>query len=295
MTNLMTRPDQIVGYEVLSVLGYGPNSTIYAVQDKKDQQIYALKRVVRSGPSDQRFLDQAINEHEVASQIDHPIIRKSFKVKRRRRLLMTTEVLLLMELVDGRNLVQERPPILLNLLEIFMDVCDGLGEMHKKGFVHADMKPNNVMITEEGVVKVIDFGQSCRAGTVKNRIQGTPDFIAPEQVKRRALSARTDIFNFGATMYWCVTDKHVPTLIPKPGNQIGMKKDMDLRPPNEFNPDLPIAFNNLLVQCLKRKPKERPDSMAELRARLEVAAKKLDHEQPARPSRSWPPNPAISS
>ena len=63
--------------------------------------------------------------------------------------------------------------------------------------------------------KIIDLGQSCPIGTTKSRIQGTPDYIAPEQVKRRTLGPRTDVFNLGATMYWALTGKNVPTLIPK--------------------------------------------------------------------------------
>ena len=291
----MDHADHIAGYNVLSVLGYGANSTIYAVQDPKSQQVYALKRVVRSGPSDQKFIDQAINEYQVASQIDHPIIRKCLKIKRRRRLMTLTELHLLMELVDGRSLIQQRPATLRELIDILVVASDGMEVMHRAGFVHADMKPNNILTTEDGEVKLIDFGHSCPVGTVKDRIQGTPDYIAPEQVKRRALSPQTDIFSFGATIYWCLTDHHVPTLIPKNRNEIGLKKDIKLIHPIEFNPDLPMALNNLVVQCLKKRPRERPDSMREVRSRLTVAARKLEPEQPACASRSWPPQDPIPS
>ena len=65
------------------------------------------------------------------------------------------------------------------------------------------------------MLKIIDLGQSCKLGAIKSRIQGTPDYIAPEQVLRKHISHRTDIFNLGATMYWALTGKNVPTLIPK--------------------------------------------------------------------------------
>ena len=84
------------------------------------------------------------------------------------------------------------------------------------------------------------------------------------------------------TMYWCVTDNHVPTMIPKNPNEIGLKTDLQLRPPVEFNPDLPLALNNLIVQCLKKRPEERPENMAEVRARLELCQSKVDREQPTR-------------
>lgn len=226
----MNHTNRIAGYQVLSVLGYGAKSTIYAVQDGHGQ-VYAVKRVLRESADDQKFLLQATNEYEVASRVDHPAVRRCFKLKRIRKLLSVSEVLLVMELVDGRNLVQHRPPRLIDLVNTFITVTDGLAAVHKAGYVHADIKPNNILVTEAGEVKVIDLGQSCPIGTIKERIQGTPDYIAPEQVKRRALTARTDVFNFGASMYWCLTDNHVPTLIPKNSNEIALKTEMELRPP----------------------------------------------------------------
>src|SRR5205809_142124 len=78
----------------------------------------------------------------------------------------------------------------------------GLEALHHMGYIHCDLKPNNILVDPGGQVKVIDLGQACKVGTAKSRIQGTPDFIAPEQVKCEAVTARTDVFNLGATMYW---------------------------------------------------------------------------------------------
>src|SRR5205085_12491791 len=94
----------------------------------------------------------------------------------------------------------------------------------------------------KGNGRVIDLGQSCPIGTVKQRIQGTPDYIAPEQVRRKPLTAQTDMFNFGASLYWCVTDRHIPTLIPKEDEDV-KKEDRRLRPASQFNPELPHALN----------------------------------------------------
>ena len=82
--------------------------------------------------------------------------------------------------------------------------------MHQMGYVHCDIKPNNILRNDKGEVKVIDFGQSCKIGTVKERIQGTPDYIAPEQVARRPITVQTDVFNLGATLYWALTGKAHP-------------------------------------------------------------------------------------
>jgi len=274
---MMTHMDRIGPYNVLAVLGYGASSTIYAVQQPRDGQVYALKRVIRKDPSDKRFIQQTINESRMAMRVDHPAIRKCFKL-RRLGLVGTREVQLLMELVDGRNLVQQRPVTMLEQVKVFMTVAEGLAAMHKVQVVHADIKPNNILVTDTGEVKVIDLGQSCPVGTVKQRIQGTPDYIAPEQVKRRQLTSRTDIFNLGATMYWCVTDNHVPTLIPKSAHEVTLKQDMELREPNEINDKVTSALNSLILQCLKYRPEDRPESMNEIHARLNVAVHQLERD-----------------
>lgn len=276
----MNDVNRISGYNVLSVLGHGANSTIYAVQAPRDSQVYALKRVIRSGPEDQRFVDQAVNEYRVCSQIDHPAVRKCYKLIRKRKFLQTSEVFLLMQLVEGMNLQQERPASLLKLCEIFIEVSDALHVMHMASIVHADIKPNNILMTDSGQVIIIDFGQSCPTGTVKNRIQGTPDYIAPEQVKRRALTAQTDVYNFGATMYWCLTEKHAPTLIPKQGTEIAHAGQLDLVEPDKLNPDVPLGLNKLVLDCLKTKPRDRPESMAEVKSRLGIVVHKLKLENP---------------
>ncbi|MEX2672888.1 MAG: serine/threonine-protein kinase [Phycisphaeraceae bacterium] len=283
MVQLMSHADRIGGYDILGVLGHGAHSTIFAAQDPRTDQIYALKQVIRRSSEDQRFLQQAINEYQIASRFSHPALRQYYKMKRYRRFVTVSEVLLLMEMVDGRNLVQQRPSSLFELVKVFKVVAEAVSEIHRAGFVHADLKPNNMLITEKGEVKVIDFGQSCPMDTIKSRIQGTPDYIAPEQVKRRPLTARTDVFNFGATMYWCVTDHHVPTMIPNNDFQVGLRDAKPkLKAPIEYNPELPLAMNNLILNCLRTRPSNRPADMTEVHARLQVVAAKLDREQPTR-------------
>ena len=85
------------------------------------------------------------------------------------------------------------------------DAPDGLRPLRHQAQQHPAHRPT-------GEVKVIDFGQSCRIGTVKERIQGTPDYIAPEQVARRPITSQTDVFNLGATLYWALTGQDIPTL-----------------------------------------------------------------------------------
>ena len=147
--------------------------------------------------------------------------------------------------------------------------------MHKAGYVHADIKPNNIMITGDNHVKIIDFGQSCPIGTVKERIQGTPDYIAPEQVQRRSIIPQTDVFNLGATMYWLLTQKHVPTLIPKGNAGISLRTEDACKPPIELNPDVPPALSSLVMDCIHTDAPQRPDNMALVSDRLDIAAKQF--------------------
>src|SRR5689334_10399654 len=121
-------PD-IPDFEVLSCLGYGARSTIYAVSEKKTGQVYALKRVTRRSSEDDRFLEQAEVEYSIASQFDHPALRKCFRLIKRRRLLKVSELFLLMELVDGTSLDVHKPSDLPTLIKIFTQVANGLGAM----------------------------------------------------------------------------------------------------------------------------------------------------------------------
>jgi serine/threonine-protein kinase len=132
------------------------------------------------------------------------------------------------------------------------------------------MKPNNILINKNGAIKIIDLGQSCPIGTTKSRIQGTPDYIAPEQVKRRTLGPRTDVFNLGATMYWALTGKNVPTLIPKKIATVGRYESQKCYAPHELKPQIPVGVSKLVMDCVKQDPTERPGNMMDVISRLDL-------------------------
>ena len=279
----MARAQEILGYEVLARLGDGARSTIYAVKDKHNQ-VYALKHVVKNKPKDSRFLEQAVLEHRVASKLNHPCLRRSYKLVRHRQLLRVSEVFALMELVDGVTLEQYVPPDLVSLCQVCGQIADGLESMHEDGYVHADMKPNNVLVTDDDRVKIIDFGQSCTIGTVKQRIQGTPDYIAPEQVRRKTLTPRTDVFNFGATMYWLLTRRHIPTMIPKGVKGIEYRESEPPPSPHALKPEVPEALSALVIDCVEQVVNERPESMARVRDRLDLAISQLQRRESQGPA-----------
>ncbi len=264
------------GYQVVEFLGTGARSTIWRVRHRQTQEQFALKQVLRQPGDDSRYIGQALNEYEVGRHLDHPTIRRYLKVRKVRRWFSVHELHLVMELCEGTNCQSSRPTDLRRTVAIFHEVAAALAHMHARGYVHADMKPNNIMIDGRGKVKIIDLGQSCPIGTVKERIQGTPDFIAPEQVHRRPLDGRTDVFNFGAALYWVLTGQAIPTVLPKQSTGIQLVSEMAVTPPVEYRPEVPGALNKLVLDCIEMRPSHRPQAARELVGRLDMIAHTLD-------------------
>lgn len=270
----------VSGYRIIRPIGTGARSRIFLAEDVCTGQRVAVKRVPRDSAEDDRYLQQTQTEFDVASRLGHPVLRRMIGLHRIRRLMTLRELVLVMEYVDGLTLDKARPNRLDRFLKIFARVAEGLDAMHRDGFIHGDIKPNNIMrvrgrCSGRDGVKIIDFGQSCRIGHRKERIQGTPDYIAPEQVSRRALDQRTDVFNLGATMYWVLTSRTYPTVL-RASNGRGELDVADAdRPlaPIEINEKIPPALSKLIMECCRANPAERPSDMRRVLARLEAAAK----------------------
>ncbi|MEL6328463.1 MAG: serine/threonine-protein kinase [Planctomycetota bacterium] len=263
----------VEGQRILAEIGRGAASIVYLVQDQKSKQIGALKHVQKHDPKDQRFLDQAEIEYQIASQLDHPVMRKIPKRIKKGSLLNTKELYLLMELVDGQAMDLLPPKTFEDAVDLFLQVAKGLAHMHERGFVHADMKPNNVIVIEGNRAKIIDLGQSCKVGTVKPRIQGTPDYIAPEQVHRREITGKTDIYNLGATMYWVLTRQKIPTALASGDSLVGSIDDNLMekpRPAMELNKRIPQRLNDLIMSCVEVNADLRPRDMRDVADTLEL-------------------------
>ena len=260
---------EVSGYQVDHFIGSGAGSTLWQIRDRQTDQVYALKRVLKRTAEDMRFLDQAINEYEIGSKLNHPALRRMIEMRRVKHWLSLREIQLVMEFCTGQTLQENRPESIPQVVTIFNDVASGLAYMNARGFVHSDIKPNNIVVSPEGLVKIIDMGQSCPLGTIKERIQGTPDFIAPEQVHRRPLDARTDVYNLGATLYWVLTGKAMPTSLPQKGSMT-MMADLAIIPPEDVNNQVPTSLNKLVMDCIETNAKKRPSSMNEVASRLSL-------------------------
>ena len=263
------------GFTIIQRIGNGAHSTIYLATDDEDGTVVALKRVICEKPEDHRALEQTELEYKVAQKIDHPYVRKCYKLQKIRSMFRVKELLLSMEHFDGTTLEETTTLSLGDVLLVFRMVAAGLNAMHQQGYIHCDIKPNNILINKSGAIKIIDLGQSCPIGTVKSRIQGTPDYIAPEQVRRKTLGPKTDVFNLGATMYWALTGKNVPTLIPKKTllarkDGLGSYGSTKCVPPHELRRQLPIGISKLVMDCIKQDPAERPGNLVEVMSRLDL-------------------------
>lgn len=264
-------PKSLFGYDIIDFLGTGAGSSIYVATEAKTRQIYALKHVERKTDKDARFIEQLETEFEVSKGFSHPSLRKSIDMKETKTWLgKVTQAVLVMELFDGLPMDVQPPSSVSSGVDQFIQSAQGLEALHAAGYVHCDLKPNNIMVGPDGLVKVIDFGQACKVGTVKERIQGTPDYIAPEQVKREAVTYRTDVFNFGATMYWAFSGKKIPTLFTVKKNENSFLVHDKIPTPREINPQIPENLSNLIMECIHTNPAKRPESMAVVTRRLEI-------------------------
>ena len=133
--------------------------------------------------------------------------------------------------------------------------------MHLLRYLHCDLKPNNILTNSSGQAKVIDFGQAVRVGQFKERIQGTPDFISPEQVQRKQLTVRTDVFNFGATLYWAISGHRIPTLYTVKRDERHLLTDDQVIAPHALDPTIPMELSDLVKECIRIDPVKRPRDM----------------------------------
>jgi len=264
-------PHRLFGYDVAKPIGQGAGSVIYLVRSASDGRPFAMKHVVRTDEKDIRFVEQLQAEHEAGRSARHPGLRRTIELFITRSLLRrVTEAGLLMEMFEGHPLDVAKPSNVLKQVSIFIRAARALEALHASGFVHCDLKPSNILVADDGAVKVIDLGQAVRPGTAKSRIQGTPDYIAPEQVRCLPVTFQTDVFNFGATMYFTMTSRTLPTLYTVGKKENSFLLDAKIDAPHELNPGVPQTLSNLVMQCVRTNPAKRPADMTDVLRRLET-------------------------
>jgi serine/threonine-protein kinase len=273
-------------FRIITKLGEGAGSVIYLGRDIRNGARYAIKHVKLHTPDDMRFVDQLKDEYECGRLLDHPVIRKVFELRYVRRRLRINSAMLFMEYVDGMpmNAPEFSRPIP-ELLRLFIRAAEGLTAMHKAGFVHADLKPGNTLVTAAGEVKLIDLGQASRAYHAKSRIQGTIDYIAPEQASRDILDPRTDVFGLGATLYRLLTGKAIPTDMNQHVSMLTTRwlgKSIQERDEELAPVPLPAAIERFIEACCHKEPARRLPDMRAVIERLDMLRTiMLKHERQA--------------
>jgi serine/threonine protein kinase len=260
-------------FSVVGTLGTGAHSTILHVRREEDSKHYALKVVQIDGPEEQKFLVQAEHEFRVASLLSHPNLIKVYaleKIKNWR--FQVKKAHLLIEYVNGKTLDVCPRLTMPRLVQVFKCIADGMVHMHRRQICHGDLKPNNILLSRSGDVKIIDFGLARIKGEGGGRIQGTPEYIAPEQVKHSLINERTDIYNFGATMYRLVSWRLPPAVVSEEDNGLPLDAKVWQRlykPVEDVQPRTPPVLAELINRCLSYDANRRPERMSEVQNTLD--------------------------
>jgi hypothetical protein len=272
-------------YEILGPLGFGATSRVDKARDKIIGRTVAIKTLVHSfgaAPQQKQFLREA----QIVGQLSHPAIVNLFDVG----VEETGIAYLVMEYVNGRTLQQvlsESPIPWPRACSWAADLATALGRAHHAGIIHGDVKPANIMITEEGEVKLSDFGIARFATQVSGsgRIMGTPAYLAPEQIMGEPHSTRSDLFSLGIVLYQMLTG--VP---PFDGSSVAAVcaqiLTTDPVEPSRRNPALPAGLDHMVMRCLAKKPEDRYPSGDALAASLYPLARR-GPVAPAVSSLSW--------
>ena len=266
--------DKIGKFQVLHTLGSGAHSSILHIRREADGKEYALKLVPIDGKDDLKYLEQAKYEYRVGRMLDHPNLVKVHAFETDAGWFSgPTKAKLLIEYVPGKTMDQLPLLKLPKMLRVFERIADGLTHMHKQGVLHADLKPNNLILGRGTKVKVLDYGLAWVKDEPKGRVQGTPEYMAPETGTHKVVNERTDIYNFGATMYRLATLQLPPCAVvigDLPVTASYFKEQY--RPARECNVGLPAELGDLIDQCLSFNANKRPERMSQVQGTLDQLA-----------------------
>ena len=166
------------------------------------------------------------------------------------------------------------------VLDFMVKVAETLEHIHTLGVIHADVKPENLMVEPDGRVTLIDFGLSCQLGSQATSIRGTREYMAPEQLDQGCIDARTDLYNLGACFYHLLTGRQVSGLLAGTNGPefMAVSRKVKARPIAELNTHIPEGVVRVITSCLRTKPERRPSSAAGLLRMLRPVVREFNLE-----------------
>ncbi len=258
-------------YEIISKIGSGGTSIVYKARRIADGKIVAVK-VIRDGLDDIKEHERHFRmEAEALSQMSHRNVRRILSAgKWNDSLYMVTEF------IDGKTLkdiINENGPVpVKTAIDYALQIVAGIEHAHRRNIIHRDIKPQNIIVSVDGTVKLVDFGiarmlsQTTRTMGGKD-VVGSVHYISPEQARGNEVDLRTDIYSLGVLMYEMFTGK-----VPFEGEEavsIAMKH-VNQKPaaPMNVNPNVPRGINDIILKCMEKNPDDRYQSASELREDL---------------------------
>ena len=280
-------------YQLTEKLGAGGMGEIYKALDTRLNRTVAIKVLPSAKSGDPERRRRFLQEAQAASGLNHPSIITIHDV-----ISDGDTEYMVMEYVHGKTLNDLIPKGGLRvplLIKYALQMADALSAAHAAGIVHRDLKPANAMVTESGLVKILDFGLAKLTDrgpvpdtgddrtrtiasapmTVEGSILGTVSYMSPEQAQGKKVDQRSDIFSFGAVLYEMATGVRAFEGESSLSTLSAILRD-DVRPMSEIAPDVPPQLEDVIQRCLRKMPDDRWQSMKEVQAALSVLKRESD-------------------